>query len=82
MPETMKEYVPDRPSHDRRYLLDSKKIMKELKWKPAINFETGMKETIEWYKNNKIWWLSLKEKTLIQENKWGVKRDKNQNESK
>ncbi len=46
-PETLKEYVQDRPSHDKRYLLDSTKIMKELNWRPEIDFETGLKETIE-----------------------------------
>ena len=73
MPESMKEYVEDRPGHDRRYLLDSSKVIKELKWTPKIDFETGIRETIDWYKNNKKWWVSLKTKTLIQENKWGIK---------
>lgn len=76
MSEEMKEYVPDRPSHDRRYLLDSTKIMKELKWKPKIEFEEGMKETIDWYFHNKKWWVPLKQKILIQENKWGNKKAK------
>ena len=74
MSEEMKEYVPDRPGHDRRYLLDSIKIMKELKWTPSIDFEEGMKETINWYKNNEEWWMPLKEKNIIQEAKWGVKK--------
>ena len=69
-PESMKEYVEDRPGHDRRYLLDSSKIMNELGWKPEIPFEQGMQETIEWYKNNRQWWEPLKEKKLIQEDKW------------
>ncbi len=71
--EDMKEYVDDRPGHDRRYLLDSTKIFKELGWKPVIDFENGIKETIEWYKKNKKWWLPLKQKQMIQENKWGEK---------
>ncbi len=70
-PESMKEYVEDRPGHDRRYLLDSSKIMNELGWKPEIPFEQGMQETIEWYENNRQWWEPLKEKKLIQEDKWG-----------
>jgi dTDP-glucose 4,6-dehydratase len=68
--ETMKEYVADRPGHDRRYLLDSTKIMKELGWKPEIDFDLGMQQTIEWYVTNKNWWLPLKKKLIIQENKW------------
>ena len=69
-PETLKEYVQDRPSHDKRYLLDSSKIMKELNWKPEIDFETGLKETIEWYKENKEWWIPLKKKLIVKEDKW------------
>ena len=69
-PESMKEYVPDRPSHDRRYLLDSNKIMSELGWKPQIEFEKGMQETVEWYKNNKTWWEPLIQKKIIDETKW------------
>ncbi len=69
-PESMKEYVPDRPSHDRRYLLDSSKIMSELGWKPEIDFHQGLKETIEWYKNNKSWWEPLRQKKIIDETKW------------
>src|SRR3989344_3416449 len=61
-PETMKEYVADRPAHDRRYLLDSTKIKKELGWMPRIDFETGMQETIAWYKQNPNWWKGLKKK--------------------
>jgi len=68
--ESMKEYVPDRPSHDRRYLLDSSKIMLELGWKPEIDFEKGMEETIKWYKGNEQWWKPLKQKKLIDETKW------------
>lgn len=69
-PESMKEYVPDRPSHDRRYLLDSSKIMLELGWKPKVDFEKGMEETVKWYKNNEQWWRPLKQKKLIDETKW------------
>jgi len=69
-PESMKEYVEDRPGHDRRYLLDSSKIMNELGWKPEIGFEEGMQETIQWYKDNRQWWEPLKEKKLIEEGNW------------
>jgi len=59
-PETLKKYVKDRPGHDRRYLLDSSKIRQKLGWEPRTNFEEGMKQTVEWYKNNKEWWQRVK----------------------
>ena len=52
-PTSLMKYVKDRPGHDFRYSLDSKKIKKELKWEPKYNFEDGIKETILWYVNNK-----------------------------
>ncbi len=48
-------YVKDRPGHDRRYAIDNTKITTELGWKPSYTFEKGIKETIEWYLNNKEW---------------------------
>ena len=55
----MIKYVPDRLGHDRRYSLDSTKI-KRLGWKPAKDFNTAIRETIKWYKNNMSWWKELK----------------------
>ncbi|HEB01581.1 MAG TPA: dTDP-glucose 4,6-dehydratase [Candidatus Portnoybacteria bacterium] len=72
-PATMKKYVQDRPSHDRRYLLDSSKIMKELDWQPEIPFEQGMRQTVQWYKENRSWWEPLKEKVAVQEDQWKTK---------
>lgn len=54
-PESLITYVQDRPGHDRRYGIDPTKITQELGWKPKHNFETGIKETIQWYLNNKEW---------------------------
>ncbi|MBQ0036882.1 MAG: dTDP-glucose 4,6-dehydratase [Firmicutes bacterium] len=48
-------YVTDRKGHDLRYAIDPTKIETELGWKPKYNFETGIKETIEWYMNNQEW---------------------------
>jgi len=62
--DEMIEYVEDRKGHDFRYAVDFSKISKELGWKPKINFEQGIKETIEWYKNNENWWRPLKEKVI------------------
>ena len=55
----MIRYVPDRLGHDRRYSLDSRKI-KGLGWQPRKDFNTAIKETIEWYKLNRSWWKSKK----------------------
>lgn len=53
------QYVKDRPGHDRRYAIDSKKIMIELGWKPKYNFEDGIEKTIEWYIKNEDWWTKV-----------------------
>jgi dTDP-glucose 4,6-dehydratase len=60
-PNSLKTYVPDRPAHDQRYLLDSSKITDELGWLPLTAFSEGLSETIEWYKSNRDWWEPLKE---------------------
>ncbi|MAG21764.1 MAG: dTDP-glucose 4,6-dehydratase [Candidatus Diapherotrites archaeon] len=57
--EEMIEKVPDRIGHDFRYSLDCSKIEKELGWKPKKSFEEGLKETVDWYKNNEQWWKPL-----------------------
>jgi len=60
--ESMLEFVTDRPGHDLRYAIDSAKITRELGWNPKYNFETGLPQTVEWYKNNEAWWRPLQEK--------------------
>lgn len=52
-------YVEDRKGHDRRYAIDATKIHQELGWKPTINFEDGIKMTIEWYLDNEDWLNSI-----------------------
>lgn len=72
-PNDLKTYVPDRPGHDCRYLLDSDKIHRELGWKPEIPFEQGMQNTIQWYVDNREWWKAIQKNTeneLVQEDKW------------
>lgn len=49
------EYVADRPGHDRRYALSSRKLMRETGWRPVMNFETGLAKTVEWYRENAPW---------------------------
>lgn len=48
-------FVQDRPGHDQRYAIDARKIEKELGWKPAETFDTGMLKTVRWYLNNSAW---------------------------
>jgi dTDP-glucose 4,6-dehydratase len=48
-------YVTDRPGHDRRYAIDARKLERELGWKPAETFETGMEKTVQWYLDNQPW---------------------------
>lgn len=69
-PISLKTIVPDRPGHDRRYLLNSSKIQRELGWTPQIEFNTGIKDTIHWYTENKAWWEPLRERALVVEDKW------------
>lgn len=54
-PESLISYVQDRPGHDRRYALTHKKIESQLGWKPAIPLDDGLRQTIEWYRNNQQW---------------------------
>ncbi|MDP3948197.1 MAG: dTDP-glucose 4,6-dehydratase [bacterium] len=70
---SFKTYVPDRPGHDRRYLLDSTKIEVELGWEPTIFFDRGIHDTIEWYKRNRSWWEPLLQRVAINESKWMAK---------
>lgn len=57
-PKDMLRYVEDRPAHDLRYALNSRKIKNSLDWSPRINFNDGLQHTIKWYKDNRSWWDS------------------------
>ena len=48
-------YVTDRPGHDRRYAIDARKIERELGWRPAETFDTGIRKTVQWYLDNSAW---------------------------
>jgi len=69
-PESLKTIVPDRPGHDRRYLLDSSKLRRELGWEPEIGWEDGLRETVDWYASNRDWWEPLKERAPVEETAW------------
>jgi len=58
--ESSIEYVEDRKGHDLRYSVDWTKINKELEYEPQVNFEDGLKHTIQWYRDNQAWWKPLK----------------------
>jgi dTDP-glucose 4,6-dehydratase len=66
-PETLKSIVPDRPGHDRRYLLDSTKLRRELGWKPDVDLGEGLRRTVDWYRENRSWWEPLKERAPVPE---------------
>jgi dTDP-glucose 4,6-dehydratase len=69
-PQSLKTIVPDRPGHDRRYLLDSTRIRRELGWQPQISFEEGLRDTVDWYAGNRGWWEPLKERAPVRETAW------------
>lgn len=58
-PESLIHYVTDRKGHDLRYAIDPTKIETELGWTPKYNFDTGIKQTIQWYLDNKSWWENI-----------------------
>jgi len=62
--EDLIEFVEDRPGHDFRYSMDSHKIKKELKWETKINFEEGIKKTVDWYLSNREWWKNIVKNSL------------------
>jgi len=58
-PESLIEYVKDRPGHDRRYAIDSARIRNELGWEPLFTFEDAIEKTIDWYLGNETWWKRI-----------------------
>jgi dTDP-glucose 4,6-dehydratase len=69
-PSSLKTIVPDRPGHDRRYLLDAGKIRAELGWAPAHGWEDGLTQTVSWYAANRAWWEPLKDRAPVVETSW------------
>jgi len=69
-PAALKTIVPDRPGHDRRYLLDSSKLRRELGWEPVVDFDRGLRETVAWYTDHRDWWEPLKDRAPVQETAW------------
>ena len=58
-PESLIEYVNDRPGHDKRYAINPFKMNTELNWSSKTNFEEGLKHTVDWYCENQEWWKHI-----------------------
>jgi dTDP-glucose 4,6-dehydratase len=69
-PEALKTIVPDRPGHDRRYLLDSTKIREELGWRDEVAWEDGIAQTVAWYADHRDWWEPLRDRAPVDEAAW------------
>ncbi|GIJ43845.1 dTDP-glucose 4,6-dehydratase [Virgisporangium aliadipatigenens] len=70
LPAARIETVPDRPGHDRRYLLDSTRLRAELGWAPTVDFDAGLAATIDWYASHRAWWAPLRDRLLVAESAW------------
>jgi len=64
--EDLIEFVEDRPGHDFRYSMDSQKTKKELNWQTKVNFDEGIKKTVDWYISNREWWKNIAKNSLNQ----------------
>jgi dTDP-glucose 4,6-dehydratase len=69
-PSSLKAVVPDRPGHDRRYLLDSRKIADELGWRAQVPFAEGLIRTVQWYAAHREWWTPLRDRAPVAETAW------------
>jgi dTDP-glucose 4,6-dehydratase len=61
--ERLIEFVADRPGHDLRYAIDATKIARELDWRPAESFESGLRKCVIWYLENRVWWERVRSGT-------------------
>ena len=59
-PESLIQYVTDRPGHDRRYAMDAAKLQRELGWQPRFDFDTALQKTVEWYLAHRAWWERIR----------------------
>src|SRR3989440_5412432 len=69
-PPAWKTIVPDRPGHDRRYLLDPTQIPKHIGWSDEIGWEDGIAQTVRWYTEHREWWEPLRERAPVDEAAW------------
>ena len=70
LPQSLVDTVPDRPGHDRRYLLDSSRLRTELGWAPAVPFDEGLAATVAWYAEHRDWWQPLLARARVDERAW------------
>ena len=68
----MIEFVGDRPGHDKRYSIDCSKIENEIGWKPKYKFDDALKQTVQWYLENKEWWEPLIDENTLHPQPWTV----------
>jgi dTDP-glucose 4,6-dehydratase len=59
-PESLVRFVEDRPGHDRRYAVDSSKLTRVTGWRPAISFDAGIRQTVEWFRAHESWWRPIR----------------------
>jgi len=65
-PESLITFVKDRPAHDRRYAIDSSKLLEELGWQPDYSYNQALKTTVDWYVQNRTWWHRVKNKEYLE----------------
>ena len=70
LPASLKSIVPDRPGHDRRYLLDASRIRRELGWAPTVSWDAGLVDTVRWYASHRSWWQPLRDRAPVVESAW------------
>lgn len=73
LPDSLIEFVDDRPGHDTRYSLDSGKLRKELGWRPLYSFDDALSRTVSWYLDNEWWWGPLADERTLSPTPWKLK---------
>lgn len=73
-PKDLIAYVEDRPGHDLRYSLDSTKIRRKLDWEPEYSFKESLKDTVDWYLNNRWWWKPLTSEETLHPTPWKLQQ--------
>ena len=68
-PSSFKTFVEDRKGHDMRYAINHSKITRELGFKPSVDFDQGIKKTVDWYQNNQEWWKRIISKEYLDTNR-------------
>jgi len=69
-------FTEDRPGHDQRYAINSKKIKKDIGWKSKVPFKTGLHKTIKWYLENSKWWMNIQNNNYYRQGLGIIKKNK------